>query len=462
MKIRDVITEASVVSKPEKYVPGYKLRLAVSSKQGKIIYELLAAQLRDLRPEEILTIADINSQATVSADLPGRGGVVIKLKRANGQILQIVGSKGAIETGLNDAGSAEREDTKVNLGDIAEGILGAATFAKLIKRSGGAIDTIDANDVFSIFDSLKPATSTDELDDWYAEVPDVGGAVKDKIWFRCKIKAAAKFAIHDPKLRAKITPMATGAASFMNSQYGQRYAEYWYTNQKPDEIGVISDGLSAQSEQKTDVFMVTKTPEGTMSKQRLPISLKAGAAQFAQESGVTADKMVNLFGSLGVDFPQDMLVNYEKAGKTATLDTQLANVAPLYKYASAELDAKLSKLSTRGEMSFITQLANQIEQWATLGSGNVRLVNFKGKKFEVLSFQNLASKLQNTTFSAVYSFEANPKIQIVAHNDKTGKDEVLIQIRTYLNDKGQGKFYQRNIIEKGPYLSEVAKVQKLD
>jgi hypothetical protein len=451
--------EASVLSKPEKYVPGYKLRIAVSSQTGKAIFELLAAQIRDLQPAEIFTIADSSEQAEISADLPGKGGAVFKIKRANGQILQIVGSPSSIQAGFNDAGAAQREDVKINLGDTAEGILGAATFAKLVNRQSNQVGLITAQDVFDIFDKLKPYSSEGEADTWFMTAADLDKEHSDKIWFRCKIKAAAKFAITDPKLRAKITPLARGAAAFMNSPYGQRYADYWYKNNQSDEVGVVSDGLSAQSEQKTDVFMLTREEDGALIKQRLPISLKAGAAQFAQESGLEPEKLIKLFAPLGVEFPADMIATYRTAGKTATHDTQLANVAPMYEFAARVLDNNLKALDDQGEYQFLNQLGDQIERWATLGDSRVRLVNFKGSKFEVLSFANLRSKLKKITLRAEYVFEANPIIRIVGV-DKSGKEDLLIKIRTYLNDKGGGKFYQRNIIEKGPLLSKVAQVTK--
>lgn len=451
--------EASILSKPDKYIPGYKLRIAVSAQAGKLIYELLIAQIRDVQPAEIFTIANSGDQAKISVDLPGKGGAVLKIKRADGQIIQIVGSKSAIESGFNDAGAAQREDVKINLGDTAEGILGAATFAKLINRQSNKVGLITAESIFDIFDKMKPYSSTRDSDTFFLQASDIDNTHSDNIWFLCKIKAAAKFAITDPKLRAKVTPLARGAAAFMNSPYGQRYADYWYKNNQSDEVGVISDGLSAQSERKTDVYMLTKQPDGSTSKERLPISLKAGHGQFAQESGVEPEKLIKLFAPLGVEFPQSLIDNYRQAGKSATHDTQLANVGPMYEYAADVLDANLKRLDDRGEYEFISQLGDTIERWATLGDSKVRLVNFKGAKYEVLSFANLRNKLRKIKLRAIYTFDANPIIRIVA-DDGSDDPEMLIKIRTYLNDKGGGKFYQRNIIEKGPLLSKVAQVTK--
>jgi len=440
------VSEASVFKTVKnQYVPGYRMSLSGSA-AGQSISSLIQQQLKNFNPAEELTIADQNEQSKIVVRLPGKAEKAFKLKRKDGTVIELQGSKSSIEGGLNGIGPAvvpgqEQAQKMPNKGDTAEGLLGAAMFAKLIKREGGNIGMVTVNDLWNIFDKLQPVTDTDYL----VKAKDVGGAT-DKIWFRLKVKGYVKNALMDPKMRAKLTSWAMSPVNYVNSKDGTEYSEQFYKNGQPDEIGIISDGLSAQTERKSDVYTLERDPQtGQTKRELLPISLKAGAEQFAQHSGSKFKAMKELFGHLGIDISGQQ----QEYDAMQAAGNQIEAASKIYNAAAQIINQNIT--NDQAEAEFVQRLNKALNFWATNDDPNVRVVSFGTKgKYEVLRFDNLLPLMKNLKFNAEFVPGENPKLYV-----KDQEQGILFQIRTYLQTKEGGK-YQRNVIEKGPLLSKIA------
>ncbi len=446
MRAREfLIKEASVFKTANnQYVPGYRMSIS-GSQDGLKTSSAIKAQLPDFNPAEELTVADQAAPADVTVAL-GKAEKSFKLKRANGTIIELQGSKSSIQSSLNGVGPAvvpgqEEKQKMPNKGDTAEGLLGAAMFAKLRKRVGGGIGAVTVDDVWEVFDRMTPVSDTDYM----VTVKDMGGAT-DKIWFRLKVKAIVKNALSNTSMRNRLTGWATSPVNYVNSKEGTEYAEEFYKNGKPDEIGIISDGLSAQTERKSDVFTVVRDPvTGQVAKELLPISLKAGAEQFAQHSGSTFKAMEDMFGLLGIDISDTKLKFNEfiKDGEKIK--------AASYVYARAAAIINDLVVDDQGEAELISRLSKALKYWATNDADNVRVVSFGSRgSFEVLRFDDLINKMAGLKLQAEFIPGDNPKLVV-----KDRRQGVLFHIRTYLQKSDAGT-YQRNVIEKGPLLSQVA------
>ena len=441
-----LISEASVFKTDNnQYVPGYRMSLS-GSQDGQRTTSLIKAQLPDFNPAEELTIADPAEPASITVILPGKAERNFKLKRANDAVIELQGSKSAIQSSLNGIGPGAGESGVVpvkmpNKGDTAEGLLGAAMFAKLQKREGGGIGAVTLDDVWHVFDKMTPVSDSDYM----VTSKDMGGAT-DKIWFRLKVKGYVKNALGNPDLRNKLSAWAMSPVNYVNSSDGTEYAEQFYKNGQPDEIGIISDGLSAQTERKSDVFTVVRDPvTGNVAKELLPISLKAGAEQFAQHSGSSWKAMVDMFGKMGIDLGdgKEQYDALQKAGKQVEAATEV--------YSNAAAIFNNSIVSDTDEAQFISQVASALNDWATGGNPSVRIVSFGGRgAFEVLRFDQLVPAMKGLNLQAVVMPGENPKLVF-----KDASQGILFHIRTYLQ-KTEGGFYQRNVIEKGPLLGKIA------
>lgn len=443
-----LISEASVFKTTNnQYVPGYRMSLS-GSQAGLQTTSLIKDQLPDFNPAEELTIANPEETASVTVVLPGKAEKTFKLKRATGQVIELQGSKSAIQSSLNGIGKGAAEGEAVvakapNKGDTAEGLLGAAMFAKLRKREGAGIGAVTLDDIWEVFDRMTPVSDTDYM----VTAKDMGGAT-DKIWFRLKVKSIVKNALSNPDLRKKLSSWAMSPVNYVNSKQGTDYADQFYKNGKPDEIGIISDGLSAQTDRKSDVFTVVRDPvTGNIAKELLPISLKAGAEQFAQHSGSSFKAMSEMFGKMGIQLSDNHKSTYENLQQQGRPEEAVHGI---YTYAASVFNN--SVVGDSAEATFISQLANALDGWATGNKANVQLVSFGSRgSFEVLQFNNLLPKMKTLDLEAVTVWGENPKFVI-----KDRSQGVLFHIRTYMQTKNDGTKYQRNVIEKGPLLGKIA------
>jgi len=449
-----IINEASVFkTQNSQYVPGYKLGFS-TSKQGLAIANAIRNEVDpDFDASEVVTIANQKSKPTHMVDLGGRDPWSFKVTRKNGDILQIWAPKSTIESGFNDLGKAtDANDPNAkpklpNKGDAAEGLLGASLFAKLLNRQNGTIGPISTDDVWNVFDNLDPVSGTDYM----VRSKDLGGAT-DTIWFRLKVKNTVKMALENPALRKSITNWMLSPVNYVNSAEGTAYAEEFYKNGTPDEIGVISDGLSAQTDKKTDVVTAVRDPEtNTIKREIMPISLKAGADQFAQHSGSKWKAMESMFALLGIELPAMTKWASEYEGYQKK-NQQIEAAGKVYQKATKLLNAQFT--SPESEAAFVQTVAKALRYWATSDDDQVYVVSFGNRgKYDVLQFSqaSLVPAMQNLKLRARYVPGDNPKIEI--YDQKSGS--MLFSIRTYLQSQEKGK-YQRNVIEKGPLLSIVA------
>jgi hypothetical protein len=450
------IKEASVFKKVNnQYVPGY--RMAISTKTGGKAVTAIQKVITDFDPAEILSVADQSASPTYEVLLSKKNTATYNLARPNGEIIQLQGTASEIESSLNGVGPAiDPNDTsgKVkmpNKGDTAEALLGGAMFAKLLNRDSGAIGEVDTDSVWKIFDTLQPESG----DDYLVRSKDLGGAT-DKVWFRLKVKNTVKTALKDPTMRKKLTAWLQSPVNYVNSPAGTEYAEEFYKNGKPDELGVISDGLSAQGDKKTDVYTAVKDPKsGNIKRELLPTSLKAGAEQFAQHSGGKWAAMQEMFSKLGVTFPatekDDIAKDYEGLQGE---QKQIEAAAKVYAKAADMINAQFK--TPEDEAEFIKIVAHALRFWATNDDDNVQVVSFGSRgSYDVLQFKiaNLIPIMTRLELRAEAVLTGdNPKLLI--KDMKTGG--VLFHLRTYLQTKKDGSKYQRNIIEKGPLLAMVA------
>jgi hypothetical protein len=446
-----IINEASVFT--AKYVPGYNLGFS-TSKQGLAVADAIRNEVDpNFDSSEVVTVAPEKSRPTYMVDLGGRDPLSFKVKRKNGDILQIWGPKSTIQYAFNDLGkAADPNDPNAapklpNKGDAAEGLLGASLFAKLLNRQNGSIGPITTADVWNVFDNLDPVSGTDYM----VRSKDIGGAT-DTVWFRLKVKNTVKMALENPKMRKSITNWMLSPVNYVNSPEGTAYAEEFYKNGTPDEIGVISDGLSEQSDKKTDVVTAVRDPvTNTIKREIMPISLKAGHDQFAQHSGSKWKAMESMFSVLGIQLPDmtgwaDEYEGYQKQNQ------QIEAAGKVYEKATKLLNAQFT--TPESEAAFIQTLAKALRYWATSDDDQVYVVSFGSRgKYDVLQFSqdSLVPAMKDLQLRARYIPGDNPKIEI--YDQKSGN--VLFNIRTYLQTKEKGK-YQRNVIEKGPLLSIVA------
>lgn len=375
----------------------------------------------------------------------GQGKDVYEFRTEDDVYFYVRGTTGTIETALNHS----KESKISNRGEVSEGILGAAMFAKFTKREPGEeVGTIGAADITNVLDSLQAQGN----DTYSVTVNDADSAIADTVSFVLRLKTAPYQDLMNPMKRSLLTNELNSAAAYVNSAMAERYSKYFYLNGRADEINIMADGAASETEKKSDVWVGIRNRDGSMRTLKLNASLKVGGvAQFGQVGGSGIDSMIKLFGYFGVDV-SPYLDQFEQQSKK---DPILA-VEYMYRQITEDLQSKLAGNDDTEEARFVDQVAHAVTHFATLGDPNVELVDFNKGGFKILRFKNLEHKLRTVDLTASYTGKTRPEISI--HDVENPKKE-LLTIRCKIENRENKAPYIRNLIEKGSLLEEITEVQ---
>jgi aspartate 1-decarboxylase len=337
-------------------------------------------------------------------------------------------------------------DKLANRGEIAEGILGAAMFAKFTKRAPSAeIAQVTVQDIERILGSLN----SKEKDIYSVTVKDADNKHADTITFDLFLKTKPYQDLMDLKKRDALKSEFSSAAAYVNTPNAERYSRYFYINGKADSIEIIANGALAEKSSKVDVFVQVNG-----KKLRLNTSLKVGGVkQFGQVGGSEIESMTKLWRYFGVDISK-----YTKKYEKMRGQDQFQALEYMYRSIADQLSAELAGDNDTEEAKFVTNISNAVSYFATLGEKNVELVDFSKGGFKILRFNDLVQKLRGVNLTASYK-EAKGRPEIGIHDVANPKRE-LVSVRVKIENKKSGEQYVRNIIEKGPLLEELTTVQK--
>jgi len=432
----DIITEATIAN-----YPMGTTYLISGSQAGRAMADVLSHQ--GVNIEEPMVSVDQSEvdpnqiKATVGKNKPGVAGQAFR--DADDTLWVYYGG----ETGLNSG--FVHADKLANRGEIAEGILGAAMFAKFTKRAPQEeIAQVTVQDIERVLAQLS-----NKAEDVYSvTVNDSDNQHADTITFDLFLKTKPFQDLMDLKKREALMQEFSSAAAYVNTPNAERYSRYFYINGKSDSIEIIANGAIAEKESKVDVFVKVNG-----QKLRLNTSLKIGGIkQFGQVGGSDMASMATLWNYFGVDVAP-MTKKFEKLRG----NDQFEALEYMYRNIANQLDKELSGNNDRTEASFVTKIADAITHFATLGEKNVELVDFSKNGFKILRFNKLVQKMHNIDLTATYK-ESKGRPEIGIHDVSDPKRE-LLSIRVKIENKKNGP-YVRNIIEKGPLLDELTTVQK--
>lgn len=439
MRILELMTlnEASVFDKPVGYTllisdgtPGQKLKTMAAEIGIDLSGEIKVAAGKDKIEGRTLSV--------------GKGTDIINMIDSKNNMFTLIGTKGAIEKSF--------VNPTANRGEIAEGILGAAMFAKFTSRSGDdMIGTVDTQDVWNVIYNLKQSNT----DEYSIDVKDSGSKIADHITFVLKLKSAPYAALTDPKQHPDFQELVDSATSYINSSHAARYSRYFYTNGKADIIRVVSDGVSGETERKTDIELeILDHKTKKMKRGKLSISLKVGPVkQFGQVGGIEFSSMKKLWNmfSIDIDALEPHYIELYEKNPLEALGAMYAKIADF-------IAMQVSGDDSTEEYDVIKSVADAITYFATLNDPGVSIVQLGTKgRYKILRFNTLESKLRQIDLTSEYiGTKAMPELQIKDAN--SGK--VLVTVRAKNEFKDDGTSYIRNIIEKGPLLDDVASSSK--
>jgi hypothetical protein len=401
---------------------------------------------------------------------PDAGGSLI----INTEDGQQINTNTLAKTGEYGGVGANKEGERkiANRGNTMEGVLGAATVARLMKRPGDVISPEDVKRVIQKFPqpNLKVKSNGKTVPFDAVETKDI----TDKFNLTVKLPtgnyidfADWDFMQQDAEMRGYIN----SCIAYVNdANIVGRFADAFENNKRPDEVSVIADGVSDMSGRKTDIFMNWIGPNGEKKSKKFDLSLKAGTTpQFGQASaGGTKPtsrlkahseygwgKYEQIFGDFGINLP-----NIGEQYMTAP--TLLDAVMLVYKNAFEGFKKELQQIDASEEKTWLKTFINNIKQHGTLNDPAVQLAQFEKSGYYVLDFRRLDRLLDKDKLDIdvelAYTISRDKKTKqpklIFFNKEKGPKAGMFMQIRAkYSADK------MNNLIEKGPYLKELTKVR---
>ena len=355
------------------------------------------------------------------------------------------------------SGKASDDNTiAFNAGEVAEGIHAVAAFVRLITRPSKQIQLSDLYPIVKRLENGKTLVlKAKEVQSDIADEFRVTVSLKPEQWSAFKQLET----IHSYK---KIAGIANNIIDDANQESG-RYADMYEKNGKFDRVSVIGDGVSGETETKTDINFDNET-----ERKYKGYSIKAGSTgQIHQVGGgkvtLPAEErfdIINkeLFGVHG----RSQIIDIEPAKKDFVHLWNSGKSFEAYRQAyTAAVDAINKELqSDEGENEFIKKLVTALKYWMRRDEEGVVLKQFSGTKkgTYILDAEKL-DEMQDAGLNLVAQMASTKEPTIRIGDPKSRK--VLVEIRAKGEEKKNG-YYFRNIINKGPLFVELTDISKKD
>lgn len=347
-------------------------------------------------------------------------------------------------------GSLNKPNVKYNLGDMAEGVVGAAITARFIYKNRN----INSRLVFGVLRSLAKSGTTNYPGKKGKQVErtfksaNQNPKIMDDV--RCFISLAEvnMMALLARNNEVILKEYIDSAVKYANSNNVKKWAKLVYENNRYDKIEVLSDGLGGQKTTKVDVSVKITNDEGKLLPVDILVSLKAGdVKQFGQVSGAEFEKQEELWEQL-FGYKNNIGSLKNKYDKLMFVDKK-PDEAVFLVYSTV---TKLLVRDLRNKPDEVLQsLSKAINYFATLNEENVTLVQVGGGKAKVYKFDDIYNAISGRQYTAEIKTGASglPTITI-----KSGRDS-LIQFRVKQEFKSDGSPYIRNYIEKQSLLGDL-------
>jgi hypothetical protein len=346
-------------------------------------------------------------------------------------------------------------DIVFNAGEVAEGIHAVAAFVRLIKRPSEQISLADLYPIIERLNNGKTLVlKAKEVDSDIADEFRVTVSLKPQQWDAFK-------QLDKIVTTKKLKGIASNIIDDANQESG-RYADMYEKNGKFDSVSVIGDGVSGETETKTDINFDNET-----ERKYKGYSIKAGSTgQIHQVGGgattlpaedrfdIINNELLGVHGRarlVDISGVKDEFVKLWNSGKV------FAAYRRAYEETVNQLNQNLD--TNKEENDFIKNLILALKYWMRRDEEGVVLKQFTGtgKGTYILDAEKL-DELQEKGLNLVAKMAstAEPTLRII----DTESNKALIEIRAKGEEKANGNYYFRNLINKGPLFVKLTDVSK--
>ena len=347
-------------------------------------------------------------------------------------------------------GSLTKPNIKYNLGDMAEGVVGAAICARFIYKNRD----ISARQVYGVLRALEkegptnyPGKKGKQVEKTFKSA-NQNPKILDDVRLFVSLAEVNMMALLSRGNENLIREYVNSAVRYANSNNVKKWSQLVYENNRYDKIEVLSDGLGGQRSTKVDVSVKITNDKGQLVPCDILVSLKAGdVKQFGQVSGAEFEKQTQLWGRL---FGYDGAI----AGLQTTFDKLMFEDRKPDEAVTLVYDSVYRKLKRDLEYKsdeILQTLSEAISYFATLDEDDVVLLQVGGVKAKVYKFDDIYNALQGREYNAKIVRGKSNLPTILIESDGVP----LIQFRVKQEFKSDGSPYIRNYIEKQKLLGDL-------
>lgn len=330
-------------------------------------------------------------------------------------------------------GSSAASAPKGNRGDMAEAIFGAAITARFLSKTS----RITSRDVLQIISNIDSSKMQQKM---LFDSPNKNPKIIDKLTFQLGLALNNLVAVTDKTVQSTLSDIVTSSVNYANSKIVMDWADLLYSNNKFNEIQVVSDGIGDQTGTKVDVRVIV---DGKLTN--INVSLKADdVKQFGQVGGSSFEAQKALWEKLlNLDVKESENNYYKMIKKKDT-------IGALNSVYSSVVDKFNTEVSTN-KNKVLKNLANGIKFFATSNEPDVTLVQLTKNESVVYEFDNLEKLFKSYSIKAkLIESKATPEIQFMNE-----ENDILLYVRVKTENKPNG-IYVRNYVEKGKLLTKLA------
>jgi hypothetical protein len=385
------------------------------------------------------------------------------------QPLKLLNSNQTIPFGALTKNKDFKSGSGMNMGIMAEGVLGAALTAKFAKK-GEVINIIDVGKILFKMTPEPIGDKSSAVMGTYEDVVHYDSGKEDSIKFILKLSknefSPLVMAIKSKEaLDSKVKSLINSAMMYVNSESEgiSSAINTVINNSKNNVIEITSDGISDNKGTKADLKVQIN---GEVIKL---ISLKAmGVKQFGQISGHKFENFQKFVSDL---FDIDISKHAEKFTKESGVEAAQKNHEIITNIYKNDIGPEIKEQLTKGpqtEAKFIEKLVKGIIKHA-VGDSEVELVKFDraiAGGYKILKIDNtLLETVKNIKFTvevqpdrAILKIFGKPTNEELI--DKFDSDEpiLMLQLRSILQLKAG---YVRNILEMGDLLEDLTTVESV-
>jgi len=402
-------------------------------------------------------IAKLKAIVDNGEQLPG----LIKVTTADGKVINTNKLKKTSEFGGG----------KMNQGDVAEGILGAAIYARFMYPDR----LVTTDDIRAVLNSIAQIGSGSNPKKSEAILRGTVG--EDKVNFKVAL-APSNFAAlisTNGETMEKLLPLYKSSAAYVNNEKIVDLAGSPDFDPKPNTVDITSDGVSDQKGTKVDVKVEIdgkivrlgnislKTLSNTMGQTGkswnaqdkkgrktgiVPFFQAAFGVRPSSEDGKEYNDAISAYMDLSYN-ADNTKTDEANAVRTAGAEVYKDIVQQVSNFRAVKADGEDNPAVSDKEAQFIENVVNGIKNAVTKGDDSVKLLSFGGGNYKLLDLTTLGDAMRDYNLKVSMPDESVPRILITAEGE--GETLVFIQIRMKLESKPNVRHY----FEKKPGLDKI-------